>query len=87
MASVRIVNASPMILLGKIRRLELLFVDEPEVVVPSTTFSEGGLSAGGDELARLAFGTTPDFESNRTSRSRPKSSGTLWTAASRWSSR
>jgi hypothetical protein len=40
MASVRIVNASPLILLGKIRRLELLFVGEPKVVVPSTTFSE-----------------------------------------------
>ncbi len=40
MASVRIVNASPLILLGKIRRLDLLFVDEPRVVVPSTTFSE-----------------------------------------------
>jgi hypothetical protein len=34
MASVRIVDASPPILLGKIRRLELLFVGEPEVVVP-----------------------------------------------------
>ena len=40
MVSVRIVNASPLILLGKIRRLEFLFVDEPKVVVPSTTFSE-----------------------------------------------
>ncbi len=40
MASVRIVNASPLILLGKIRRLELLFVGESTVIVPSTTFSE-----------------------------------------------
>ncbi len=40
MASVRIVNASPLILLGKIRRLELLFVGESKVIVPSTTFSE-----------------------------------------------
>jgi hypothetical protein len=40
MASVRIVNASPLILLGKIRRLELLFVGEPIVIVPRTTFGE-----------------------------------------------
>ena len=40
MASVRIVNASPLILLGKTRRLDLLFVDESKVVMPSTTFSE-----------------------------------------------
>ena len=40
MASVRIVNASPLILLGKIRRLELLFVGESKVILPSTTFSE-----------------------------------------------
>ncbi len=40
MASVRIVNASPLILLGKIRRLELLFAGESKFIVPSTTFSE-----------------------------------------------
>jgi predicted nucleic acid-binding protein len=40
MASVRIVNASPLILLGKIRRLELLFVGEPKVIVPMTTVGE-----------------------------------------------
>ena len=40
MASVRIVNACPLILLGKIRRLELLFLGEPKVIVPSTTFGE-----------------------------------------------
>jgi predicted nucleic acid-binding protein len=40
MASVRIVNASPLILLGKIRRLELLFVGGPGVIVPATTFGE-----------------------------------------------
>ena len=40
MASVRIVNASPLILLGKIRRLELLFVGGPQVIVPETTFGE-----------------------------------------------
>lgn len=40
MASVRIVNASPLILLGKIRRLELLFSGQSKVLVPSTTFSE-----------------------------------------------
>ena len=40
MASVRIVNASPLILLGKIRRLEFLFVSKPNVIVPETTFGE-----------------------------------------------
>ena len=40
MASVRIVNASPLILLGKIRRLELLFVGEPNVIVPLAAFGE-----------------------------------------------
>ena len=45
MASVRIVNASPLILLGKICRLELLFLGEPKVIVPSTTLA--GLSEQG----------------------------------------
>jgi predicted nucleic acid-binding protein len=40
MTRLRIVNASPLILLGKIRRLELLFVGEPKVIVPRTTLAE-----------------------------------------------
>jgi predicted nucleic acid-binding protein len=40
MPRLRIVNASPLILLGKIRRLELLFVGEPKVIVPRTTLAE-----------------------------------------------
>lgn len=40
MPSKRIVNASPLILLGKINRLDLLFVRVREVVVPATVLDE-----------------------------------------------
>jgi predicted nucleic acid-binding protein len=40
--SKRIVNASPLILLGKIDRLDLLFVGVREVVVPATVIDEVG---------------------------------------------
>ena len=42
MPSKRIVNASPLILLGKIDRLDLLFVGVREVVVPATVLDEVG---------------------------------------------
>ncbi len=42
MPSKRIVNASPLILLGKIHRLDLLFVGVREVVVPQTVLDEVG---------------------------------------------
>jgi predicted nucleic acid-binding protein len=50
MALVRIVNASPLILLGKILRLELLFVGAPMVIVPAATFAE---VAAGQDAASL----------------------------------
>lgn len=40
MALLRVVNASPLILLGKIRRLELLGVGGREVVVPDAVYRE-----------------------------------------------
>lgn len=40
MPSKRIVNASPLILLGKIQRLDLLSVGVSEVVVPRTVLDE-----------------------------------------------
>ncbi len=40
MPSKRIVNASPLILLGKINRLDLLFVGTREVAVPATVLAE-----------------------------------------------
>ncbi len=42
MPSKRIVNASPLILLGKIDRLDLLFVGVREVVVPAIVIGEVG---------------------------------------------
>ena len=40
MALLRVVNASPLILLGKIRRLELLDVGGREVVIPDAVYRE-----------------------------------------------
>ncbi len=42
MPSKRIVNASPLILLGKIHRLDLLFLGAREVLVPATVLDEVG---------------------------------------------
>lgn len=42
MPSKRIVNVSPLILLGKIDRLDLLFLGVREVVVPATVLNEVG---------------------------------------------
>jgi len=80
--SKRIVSASPLILLGKIDRLDLLFVGVREVVVPATVLDEVGdprlrnLPGWDQSLPPLGVDTDVPIP--------PDVGAMLWTLASRW---
>jgi hypothetical protein len=54
----RIVNASPLILLGKAGRIDLLRIGGPEVIVPDGVIAEVGAKGPADPTARAVAGAS-----------------------------